>query len=54
MKKFGKQYFREKMHQNYLIEKRLTALYRTESNDHESFTEFKNRMKAQRPELFIT
>ena len=50
---FDKQYFRDKMHQNHIIEKRLTILYKTESDDHESFTEFKHRMKIEKPELFV-
>jgi len=53
MGNFDNQYFRDKMHQNHLVTKHLSTLYRTESHDHESFSEFKHRMKIEKPELFI-
>lgn len=38
-----KNYHRKKTRENYANNKKLSALYRTEANPKESFTEFKRR-----------
>ena len=52
--KFDAQYFRNKAHQNHIIQKQLHEMYKTDSEDHESFTQFTSRMKTEKPELFQT
>lgn len=50
--KFDAQYFRNKAHQNHIITKQLSVMYKTDSESHESFTQFTLRMKTEKPELF--